>query len=157
MLLVLTQKTNLQHYIAQTKTTSMITSSIIYKGNLRTQATHIGSGSDITTDAPLDNNGKGAYFSPTDLVATALGSCALTIMGIAAEKHGITLEHCDLSVVKTMSAAPRKISAVDIVFDISGKFTKKEMTILEKAAKTCPVALSLHPDLKQNITFNWPA
>ncbi len=134
----------------------MSTSIIIYQGSLRTQAQHVQSGEQIITDAPIDNNGKGEFFSPTDLVATALGSCALTIMGISAEKHDITLEHCEISVTKEMGTDPRRIVGVKVEFDISGKFTKKQKDILEKAAKTCPVAHSLHPDLKQEMIFNWP-
>ncbi|SFE12217.1 Uncharacterized OsmC-related protein [Chitinophaga sp. CF118] len=135
----------------------MLTSSILYNGQLRTTATHLQSGTVIQTDAPIDNNGKGESFSPTDLVATALGSCMLTIMGINANKNGWNIESTKVSIEKIMGTEPRRIIEVRVVFDFPGEhgLGEKERTILERAALTCPVAKSLHPDLVQNVKFNW--
>ncbi|GAA3939630.1 OsmC family peroxiredoxin [Chitinophaga oryziterrae] len=135
----------------------MLTSSILYNGQLRTTATHLQSGTVIQTDAPVDNNGKGESFSPTDLVATALGSCMLTIMGINAAKNGWNIEGTKVSIEKIMGTDPRRIVEVKVVFDFPGDsgLGEKEKTILERAALTCPVAKSVHPDLLQSVTFNW--
>lgn len=135
-----------------------MTSTILYMGNLRTECTHLRSGQTFITDAPLDNNGKGEAFSPTDLAATSLGACMVTIMGIAAQNHGINIDQTKLEITKHMASDPRRIDAVDvnIVFP-NLPFTDKEKKILEVAGRTCPVALSLHPDVKQNITFVWPS
>jgi putative redox protein len=133
----------------------MLTSKIKYLGNLRTEAVHVRSGNKFITDAPVDNNGKGEFFSPSDTVATALGSCMLTIMGIAANTHGIHIDGTEVDIVKHMSPPPRKIAAIDaeIRFPAGNGYTEKEKQILEKAALTCPVALSLHPDIQQNVRF----
>lgn len=134
----------------------MITSKIKYLGNLRTEATHLKSNSKIVTDAPTDNNGKGEAFSPTDTVATGLASCMITIMGIQANTSNINLNFVEADITKVMSASPRKISEVIIVFNFGNTiYTEKEKTILKNAAKTCPVALSLNPDIKQTISFNF--
>lgn len=134
----------------------MSTVSTIYSGNLRTQATHNASGTVIITDAPVDNNGRGEAFSPTDLVAAALGSCMLTIMGIAAERNNIDLSGLRMEITKIMAADPRRISEIKIDFEMpKAEFSEKERAMLENAARTCPVALSLHPDLKQTIAFNY--
>ena len=134
-----------------------MTSQVVYKGNLRTEATHLQSGSLIETDAPTDNNGKGERFSPTDIVATALGSCMLTIMGMKAETMNIDLTGTKLDIQKIMAANPRRISGVQIVFRFPDTLTlsEKEKIILENAAHTCPVVKSLHPDLKVEVTFGW--
>jgi putative redox protein len=124
-----------------------------YSGNLRTEAKHVKSGEIIITDAPVDNNGRGEAFSPTDLLAASLGSCMLTVMGIAAKTHEIKFDETEIMITKTMVSNPRKVSEIVINFQIPGNFTEKEKQILEKTALTCPVALSLHPDLKQTITF----
>ena len=131
----------------------MSKANIIYQNNLRTEAEHIASGEKIITDAPIDNNGKGEAFSPTDLVSTALGSCMITIMAIAAEKHGIDVSGTYASVKKVMSSNPRRISemAIDIKMDIN--IEKKHRKRLEKAALACPVHNSLHPNLKKKIQF----
>jgi uncharacterized OsmC-like protein len=136
-----------------------MTSTILYKGQLRTAATHLQSQSIIETDAPTDNHGKGERFSPTDLVATALGSCMLTIMGIKAADMNITLDGTSVDIQKHMKADPRRIGGVDVVFRFPEglQLSDKEKTILQNAALTCPVAKSLHPDLLQNISFHWPA
>lgn len=135
-----------------------MTSKVIYQGNLRTEATHLRSGTRIETDAPTDNNGKGERFSPTDLVATALASCMLTIMGIAARTHEINIEGTDCQIEKIMASNPRRINIIRIEMTIRGanNYTEKEKQIMEKAALTCPVYQSLHPDLKKEVTFHWP-
>ena len=134
-----------------------MTSKIEYEGSLRTVATHLQSGTTIETDAPVDNQGKGERFSPTDLVATALGSCMLTIMGIKARDMDIDLNGDTIEVQKNMKADPRRIGSVDLAFHFpqSIQLDEKQKTILRNVALTCPVAKSLHPDLEQNVVFNW--
>lgn len=127
-----------------------------YLGSLRTLCTHESSGQTLQTDAPVDNHGKGEYFSPTDLVATALGSCLLTIMGIAAEKHQLEITGARASVEKIMSTTPpRRITALKVFLHIPYSFSPEVQAILEKAALSCPVHASLHPDIKQDIIFTW--
>ena len=135
-----------------------MTSQVIYLGELRTSATHIQSESTIETDAPIDNQGKGARFSPTDLVATALASCMLTIMGIAANTHHIDITNTECSIEKIMETAPRRIGKIKIAIQLPKHLTysDKEKMILEKAALTCPVMESLHPDCIKDIQFLWP-
>ena len=133
----------------------MSTSKIIYKNNLRTEAQHIASGQKIITDAPLDNNGKGEAFSPTDLVATALASCMITIMAIAAEKNGINISETSASVKKIMGTNPRTISDEVIDIKMSKDLALKDRKRLEKAALACPVHKSLHPDMNKEITFSY--
>ena len=133
----------------------MSTSKIIYKNNLRTEAQHIASGQKIITDAPLDNNGKGEAFSPTDLVATALASCMITIMAIAAEKNGINISETSASVKKIMGTNPRTISDIVIEIKMSKDLALKDRKRLEKAALACPVHKSLHPDMNKEITFTY--
>ena len=133
----------------------MSTSKIIYKNNLRTEAQHIASGQKIITDAPLDNNGKGEAFSPTDLVATALASCMITIMAIAAEKNGINISETRASVKKIMGTNPRTISDIVIEIKMSKDLALKDRKRLEKAALACPVHKSLHPDMNKEITFSY--
>ncbi len=132
-----------------------MTSKVTYLGDLRTTSTHLQSGTEILSDAPIDNNGKGEAFSPTDLVANALGSCMFTIMGIKARDMNINLEGSTASVTKIMQAEPRRISAIEIVFDMNYAPDEKTKIILERAAMTCPVFLSLHPEIDKRITFNW--
>jgi uncharacterized OsmC-like protein len=128
----------------------------IYTGELRTQATHLASQNTIITDAPIDNNGKGEAFSPTDLLAASLGSCMLTIMGIAANTHGFSIDGTKISITKIMAANPRRVGEIIIDFSFpTNTYSDKERLLIEKAAASCPVALSLHPDLKQTINFNW--
>jgi putative redox protein len=134
----------------------MSTITTLYSGELRTQAVHLASGNTLITDAPVDNNGRGEAFSPTDLVCAALGSCMLTIMGIVAQRHGLDLEGTRIEITKIMAANPRRIAQVLLQFTLPpNNFTEKERDLLEQAARTCPVALSLHPDLKQTITFQY--
>jgi putative redox protein len=136
----------------------MPTSKIIYLGELRTEATHLQSGTSIITDAPTDNNGRGEAFSPTDLVATALGSCAMTIMGISARNDGIDLTGSSIEITKIMSIdTPRRIVRVDINFNMLSPqpLTEAQQAKLIRAAHTCPVAKSLHTDIEQNMVFHW--
>ncbi|HEY0298347.1 MAG TPA: OsmC family protein [Arachidicoccus sp.] len=132
-----------------------MTSEIIYKGELRADCTHLQSGTTIETDAPTDNKGKGARFSPTDLVATALGSCIITTIAIKADDWQIGLSGTKLEVTKIMNAEPRRIGEIkiDIYFPKNLNADDKQKTILERIAHTCPVAKSLHPDLIQTINF----
>jgi len=133
-----------------------MTAKIIYEGGLRTAAVHLKSGNQINTDAPTDNQGKGETFSPTDLLATALGSCVLTIMGIAARNHQIEMEGATVEVNKTMAADPRRVAKLEVFIQMPAQnYSTKEKRILEKAAHGCPVAQSLHPDLEEIIEINW--
>lgn len=134
-----------------------MTSQIIYKGSLRTDAEHLQSGSHIETDAPTDNEGKGERFSPTDLLATSLGNCMLTIMGIKARDMGIDLEQTKVNINKIMKADPRRVGGIEVHFQFPEGLVldEKQQLILERAAITCPVAKSIHPDIEQKITFDW--
>lgn len=133
-----------------------MTAEIIYTGKLGTEATHLKSGNTIKTDAPVDNQGKGEAFSPTDLVAGALGSCILTIMGIAARNHNIDMVGAKVQVNKIMAAAPRRIARIEVSITMPDKaYSDKQKKILEKAAHHCPVANSLHPDLEEVIEIIW--
>jgi len=130
----------------------METAATIYKGDLRTEITHLRSGSVIITDAPVDNKGKGENFSPTDMVACALGSCIYTIMGIAAREHNFSIDGSTCRITKIMTENPRKIGEVRISFDFTmNKYTEKQKKILDYCVKTCPVALSLNESVIQNV------
>ncbi len=136
----------------------MPTAHTIYQGDLRTEATHLQSGTTILTDAPTDNNGKGEAFSPTDLVATALGSCMMTIMGMAAVRDGIELKGSEMDITKVMSAdSPRRIAKIEITLNLltDRELDENQKVKLVRAAHTCPVALSLHPDIEQVVSFVW--
>lgn len=128
---------------------------IKYTGDLRTTATHVSSGSKIITDAPLDNKGKGEKFSPTDLFATALGSCMLTIMGITAQTHGINIDDTEITVKKIMGVNPRRVSCIEITINIFNDISEKDRKLLIKAAHHCPVSKSISPDIKEDVTFNF--
>lgn len=134
-----------------------MTSKTQYLGDLRTEAIHINSKNQIITDAPTDNQGKGEAFSPTDLVATALGSCMLTIMGIKARDMDVDIANTHIDIQKIMGTEPRRIT--EVVLDINVKSSKqldeKQKTILERAALNCPVAKSLSEELKQTVKFNY--
>ena len=134
-----------------------MTSTVIYEGDLRTVATHLQSGTTIETDAPTDNQGKGERFSPTDLVATALGACMATTMGIKARDLQVDLQGMKLSIRKIMKPDPRRIAGIDVVFDFPStlQIDEKQKLILERTAHTCPVVYSLHPDLEIKIEFHW--
>ena len=133
-----------------------MTSKVTYEGGLRTKALHIQSGNSIVTDAPVDNQGKGEAFSPTDLVATALASCMLTIMGIVAERNSIELKGTTAEVEKIMGTMPRKISEIKIKILFNKNFDKKTKRKLESAALTCPVSNSLNKNLEESVKFIYP-
>ena len=135
-----------------------MTAKVTYEGNLHTVATHIQSGSTIETDAPLDNGGKGERFSPTDLVAAALASCMCTVMGISAQKRQMPLGRIECDVEKVMVPSPRRIGEIKITLLIHGPihYSEEERSILERAAMTCPVFETLHPDCVKTILFIWP-
>jgi uncharacterized OsmC-like protein len=133
----------------------MPTAKITYQGNLRTSSIHLQSNNEIITDAPVDNNGKGEAFSPTDLVATSLAACMLTIMGIKSTDLNIDLTGSSAEITKVMGTEPRRITEIHVTFSLTGSPSDKEKTILERAANTCPVLYSIHPDIKKNIIFNW--
>jgi putative redox protein len=134
----------------------MNTSEIIYKGELRTVATHLKSGQQIITDAPTDNNGKGEAFSPTDLLATSLGTCMLTVMGIVAKRHNINMDGTKVEILKVMADAPRRVAEIHVDMYFPGNnYSQKEKDLLEHTALTCPVAKSLHTDIKQKTRFHF--
>jgi putative redox protein len=134
----------------------METAKTKYLGDLRTEIIHLRSGSIITTDAPVDNKGKGENFSPTDMVASALGSCIFTIMGIAAREHSFSIDGSTCTITKIMTDNPRKIGEIKIEFDLKGhQYTEKQKKILEYCVKTCPVALSLNESVFQNVKLNF--
>lgn len=135
-----------------------MTSTVVYEGNLRTVATHLRSGTQIETDAPVDNNGKGERFSPSDLVATALGSCMMTIMGMKARDLDLDLSNVKIDVEKIMKADPRRIGGINLTFHFPEGFRadEKQRVILERAAHTCPVVYSINPEIVLNVQFNWP-
>lgn len=135
----------------------MATAQIHYEGQLRSRCIHLQSGTVIITDAPTDNHGKGEAFSPTDLTATSLASCMLTTMGIAAKKYNIPFEKADAEMQKVMASDPRRISAIAITIKIPGNpiLSHEQKKLLEAAALNCPVAKSLHPDINQQIKFEY--
>lgn len=133
-----------------------MTSQIIYHGELRNTLTHLASGQSLITDAPVDNRGKGEAFSPTDLTATSLGACMLTVMGIKAADMAIDISGTIVDIQKMMAAEPRRISGIKVVVNFPDRyFDDKTRKILEHTALTCPVAKSLHPDILQDIHFIW--
>ena len=133
-----------------------MTSVVNYLGNLRTESIHISSNDKIVTDAPKDNNGKGEAFSPTDLVASSLSCCILTVIGIVSKKIKYDLTNTKSSVKKIMAHNPRRIAEIVVKIEFSKPADSKTKAIIEKTALNCPVAKSLHPDIKQNISFMWP-
>jgi len=131
-------------------------SKVIYKGNLRTEATHLKSGNVILTDAPTDNEGKGEAFSPTDLASTSLASCILTIMGIAARNHNLDISGASADVNKIMDSNPRRIKTIEINISMpNNEYTAKDKKILEAAAHHCPVGLSLSDNTEEVINIIW--
>lgn len=134
-----------------------MTASIIYKGDLRCECTHLQSGTQIETDAPTDNRGKGERFSPTDTLCIALATCIVTTMALKANDMNINLAGTKIDVTKHMIADPRRIGKIDIVlhFDSILHLEEKDKTILIRVGDNCPVAKSLHPDLEIDITYNW--
>ena len=134
-----------------------MTSTVVYEGQLRTTCTHLRSGSNFETDAPIDNQGKGECFSPTDLLATSLGSCMLTTMGIKARDLNVDLDGTHVSITKIMKSEPRRVSAikVEIEFPQEVRADDKQKMILENTALTCPVAKSIHPGIEVDVHFGW--
>lgn len=127
-----------------------------YLGDLRTENIHLQSGTVIVTDAPVDNRGKGQSFSPTDLLATSLGNCIMTIMGIKAMDNGIDLAGTELDITKIMAENPRRVAEVVMEFKFPPKgYTSEQKKLIESVAGISPVPLSVHPDLKQTVVFNW--
>jgi putative redox protein len=134
----------------------MATSLVTYLGELRTSAVHLASGNKIITDAPVDNNGKGEAFSPTDLVATSFASCMLTIMGIGAKSRGFSMNGTTVEVTKIMGTDPRRIIEIIATFTFPpNQYTEKQKDFFKHVADTCPVAKSIHPEIKQTVTFNF--
>lgn len=134
----------------------MITAEVKYLGNLRTNCKHVQSGTEIITDAPIDNNGKGEAFSPTDLVATAYASCMITIMGIFCNEHSIYFEHADAQVQKIMGSGPRRIERIIIALDMTGNnWTEKDAERVIRAGKACPVAKTLGDNVEVEFTFTY--
>ncbi len=135
----------------------MVTMNIVYQGELRCEAMHGPSDTRLFTDAPVDNHGRGESFSPTDLVATALGSCMLTIMGITADKRQMDIRGTTVRVEKTMVKDPmRRIGTLTVHFQVTGSVTEEDKAALEHAALTCPVHHSLHPDIAIELAWQWP-
>jgi len=133
----------------------MATSIVRYLGELRTSSMHLQSGTEVISDAPTDNHGKGEAFSPTDMVANSLATCILTTMAIKARDMDVELKGSTAEVTKVMAAEPRRISEIHIHFEMNCHTDDKTKTILERVAITCPVHYSLHPDIRKEITFNW--
>ncbi|TYB76961.1 OsmC family protein [Bizionia myxarmorum] len=132
-----------------------MTATVVYLGNLSTENTHLKSGNTFITDAPLDNNGKGQAFSPTDTIAAGLASCMLTVMGIKAQDLDYNMSGTKAEVTKTMASEPRRISKIEVVLTFPLGADSKTQKILENTGRTCPVLYSLHPDIEKDITFNW--
>jgi len=133
-----------------------MTSTVDYKGSLRTTCTHLKSGDNFETDAPVDNNGKGERFSPTDLLATSLGTCMITVMGIKARNMGFDLDQVKIEVLKIMKADPRRVGGINLTFHIPnnlGDIDEKIKAILKNTGETCPVMKSIHPDIE--VQINW--
>ena len=133
----------------------MVTITAKYEGDLCCTAVHGPSSATLSTDAPKDNEGLGRYFSPTDLVATALATCILTTMGIVARRHGIELKGARAKVEKHMQASPRRIARLPVELHVAGVFTAEQKKLLEATAHACPVHKSLHPDIDAPITLHW--
>ena len=133
----------------------MTTSKVTYLGKLRTSSIHLQSGTEIISDAPVDNNGKGEAFSPTDFIANALASCMFTVMGIKANTMDIDFSNSTAEVTKIMGTDPRRITEIHVTFNMNLIADDKTKTILEKTAMTCPVYYSLNTDIKKVIVFNW--
>ncbi|MGN6638111.1 MAG: OsmC family protein [Mucilaginibacter sp.] len=133
----------------------MATVETTYVGDLRTENIHVQSGTKILTDAPTDNQGKGEAFSPTDLLAVALGTCMLTTIAIKTRNDGINIDGAKCSVTKVMSSNPRRVAEIQIKLNFPKQYAENEQKLLEEIALTCPVYLSLHPDLRKTVDFGW--
>lgn len=133
-----------------------MTSTVVYEGSLRTVCTHLRSGNSFETDAPIDNNGKGERFSPTDLLATSLGTCMITVMGIKAREFGLDLDGVKIEVLKIMKSNPRRVGGINLTFHIPAELKnldEKTRELLKNTGITCPVQLSIHPDIEVNIDW----
>lgn len=133
-----------------------MTSAVVYEGGLRTTCTHLRSGNSFETDAPVDNNGKGERFSPTDLMATSLATCMITVMGIKARTMGFDLENVKIEVEKIMKSEPRRVGGINLFFEIPERLLgldDKSKQILKQTGNTCPVWLSLHPEIEINVDW----
>lgn len=133
-----------------------MTSTVVYEGDLRTTCTHLRSGNSFETDAPVDNNGKGERFSPTDLMATSLGTCMITVMGIKARTMGFDLNGITIDVEKIMKAEPRRVGGINLTFHIPDslkELDEKSKQVLKNTGNTCPVQYSLHPDIEVNVDW----
>lgn len=134
----------------------MSTVSAKYLGDLRVECVHNQSGTKIITDAPSDNQGKGEAFSPTDLCATALGACAMTIIGIYGKNHGVDVTGTEVEITKAMSADPRRIGKIEVIFKMPPRaYSAREKASIERRTASCPVHLTLHPEVEQVFTFIW--
>lgn len=134
----------------------METSRVTYTGDLRTEALHLKSGQLFITDAPTDNQGRGEAFSPTDLLATSLGACVITVVGIAARTHGFSVDGTAIKITKVMASDPRRVSEVIVEMDFPAVvYSDKDKSIIRHTINTCPVGRSLHPDLKQTFILNF--
>ena len=135
-----------------------MTSTVVYKGLLRTELTHLQSGTVIENDAPTDNKGKGERFSPTDILATSYGSCMITTMAIRAADMNLNFDGTKIEITKIMSSdAPRRVIGIkaDLFFTKFFEATDEQKEQLVRIARTCPVEKSLHPDIKLDVSFNW--
>lgn len=132
-----------------------MTSKVTYNGNLRTTCHHVRSGNEFVTDAPVDNNGLGRAFSPTDTVATGLASCMITVMGIKAKELKVDLTGATAEVTKHMASDPRRISKIKVHFKLPKVVVEKDRKILQRIGDTCPIHYSLHPDIEKDITYSW--
>jgi uncharacterized OsmC-like protein len=132
-----------------------MTASIIYTGDLRCNAVHLQSNSEIETDAPTDNQGKGERFSPTDLLCVSLATCVLTTMGIKANSMNVDIKGAKADVTKHMASDPRRVSKIDVRVSLPENSDEKEKLTLEKTGNSCPVAKSIHPDIEVNLTYDW--
>ncbi|ULQ57571.1 OsmC family protein [Flavihumibacter rivuli] len=134
-----------------------MTASVVYEGQLRCSATHNQSGTVIETDAPTDNRGKGERFSPTDLLCVAMGTCAITTMGIKAQDMEIDLSGASIDIQKHMLADPRRVGKIDVIirFPKTLNLSEKDRTILERVGNNCPVAKSLSPEVNLNLVYEW--
>ena len=133
-----------------------MTSTVVYNGDLRTTCTHLKSGNSFETDAPVDNHGKGERFSPTDLMATSLGTCMLTVMGIKAKTMRFDLNGIEIEIEKIMKADPRRVGGINLFFHIPShlqEIAENTKTILKRTGETCPVMLSIHPDIEVKIDW----
>ena len=134
----------------------MVTITAVYEGDLSCTATHGPSGTSLRTDAPVDNQGRGRTFSSTDLLATSYATCMMTIMGMAGQRAGVSLEGMRVTVEKQMAADPRRVDALPVQVSVPGNPTPEVRKELEAIARTCPVCFSLHPDIKTSVTITYP-